>query len=314
MSVEQVVDGMIRLFQLNLVARTPLTADALAGTGILTVDDTFRFDDVNEIVLIDSNVDNGTAGPEYHIILEKISSTELRLLHPLGRDFTTASNALIQKSIGHVPIFDNDILFGDRPVIPTERLSITVEGERLTNEWIYLQGGLDEEYALSIMIYLKDDLFEDAARKVMKYSDTIYRLLVENVHFDVVNDVYYATADVSAGSNTIFLSSVDGIEVDDCPRYELQDNNGVEIDYRIIAVDPGTKAVVLNRPIGQDFEVSEHFTFRRRVRYFYDSRAREIEYGLVSKEGGLFRAAKIVWFGKETEDYTFPQQSKVDNR
>ena len=42
----------------------------------------------------------------------------------------------------------------------------------------------------------------------------------------------------------------------------------------------------------------------------YDSRVDSVEYGTVQKGSVFLKAARISWFGKETELYSFPQVGK----
>ena len=50
----------------------------------------------------------------------------------------------------------DNVYYGDREVIPSTDMAIAVEPLSLSNEWIYLQGGLSEEYRVSIIVYGKD--------------------------------------------------------------------------------------------------------------------------------------------------------------
>lgn len=42
----------------------------------------------------------------------------------------------------------------------------------------------------------------------------------------------------------------------------------------------------------------------------YDSRVSDVEYGPVQKGSAMLKAARLSWFGKETQDYVFPQVGK----
>jgi hypothetical protein len=307
MPVEKIVDGMIRLLSKNVVARTPLIADLNTGGGIVFVDNTFHFEDGNELAIVDSD---GVI--EFHVLLQVIDTNRLQLLQPVQRDFLLSKGAIVQKAIAGLPLYENNILFGDREVIPNNEVAVTVEPVTLTNDWIYLQGGLDEEYRLSIMIYLRDDQFEDALRSVLKYSDNIYRLLNQSVHMPVVNDEIDIIANLSAGDTIIPIVSTNGWPVDGLARYEVQDNNHVEIDFRIEEVVSPTE-VRINRPLVYNYLMSDKLKFRRRVLYIYDSRVNNVEFGTISKNNTLYKAAKLSWFGKETEEYPFPQPSKAQS-
>lgn len=306
MSAEQIVDGMVRYIQRNIVARTPLTEEILPGGNVIKVDDTLRFDDVNEIAI----ASNDSGGIEYHTILKKVDTNTIILLNPVQRQFGPSNGAIIQKAIGNVPLYEDNVLFGDREVIPIEEgVAVTIEPVDMSNEWVYLQGGLSEQYNLSITIYVRRDKHENAQRLVLKYSDAIYRLLNSKIHMDIVNDYMDLQSDIAAGSTVITIPTVDGWGVDPDPRYEIQDNNHAEIDLRIDAVTLPDQ-ITISRSLVYNYKVADKLKLIRRVRYLYDSRVERVEYGNISKNSTMFKAAKLSWFGKETEEYGFPQVSK----
>jgi len=304
MAAEHIVDGIIRLLRDNVVARTPLTQDLLTGQSVITVQNSFLFEDGQEITVVDTD-----GAMEFHTILVKLDSFRMQLLHPPERDWLTSKGAIIQKSIGQKPLYEDNVLFGDREVIPTNDVAVTVDPGTLSNDWIYLQGGLDQEYRMTIMIYLRDDAHEDALRTVMKYADCIYRLMVRQVHLPVVIDEQVVTADVSAGDTVIPVTTIAGWPADGLHRYEIQDNNNVEIDFSIEEALDSPPRIRVERPLIYDYQVSEFCKFRRRVIYIYNSRVNEVEWGSVSKSSGLYKAAKLSWFGKETDEYPFPQHN-----
>lgn len=68
--------------------------------------------------------------------------------------------------------------------------------------------------------------------------------------------------------------------------------------------------IFLNRPLEMHYRVKDKAVLRRKNRYMYDSRVTEIEYGLVQRKSVLLKAAKLSWFGKETQVFQFPQVGK----
>jgi hypothetical protein len=143
----------------------------------------------------------------------------------------------------------------------------------------------------------------------MKYADAIYSLLLGKIHLDIVNDVTPLTSDLSSGTDLVSIIDTTGWEADNYPRYEVQDNNAVEIDFRISEVVSSTQ-LRLNRNLVNSYRMADKGKFIRRVAYLYDSRATAVEWGTVSKNNTLFKAAKLTWFGKATTDIPFPQVSK----
>jgi len=307
MPVEQLIDGMINVLKKNVVARTPLTQDVLTGQGIIKVDNTFHFEDVNEIVLFQNGSENDL---NWHTIAKIIDTNTIQLLQPVTMDFTVAQGAQIQKALGNTYVFPEDILFGDREVIPNpNRIVITVDPDTLSNEWIYLMGGLDEDYRLTISIYAKDDSFVDGMRIISKFADSIYHLLNGNIHLDIVNDETPLTADLAIGIRDVSIASTAQWPADQDHRYELQDNENVEIDFAIDSVVSPT-VVRLSRTTVKNYQVARKGILRRRVRYLYESRVDKVEFGYISKENVVFKAARLSWFGKETEEYGFPQHGR----
>ncbi len=303
---EQITDGMITYLKKNLVARQALTEEAAQGTNVIKIDNTIHFNDVEEVAF----AIDGDNHVEFHTILKVVDRNTIILLNSLNRAMGPSNGALIQKAIGNTALFDDKILFGDRDVIPIESgIAITVEPSTLTNEWIALPGILSEEYSLVIMVYAKGDSFENAKRISMKYAKAIYYLLNTKVHMDIVNDEVPISTSLSAGDTTITIPTTDGWGVDSKYRYEVQSSSHVEIDFKIEEVLSPTE-LRINRPLYHSHDVNDKLKFIRRVVYMYDSRVNNVEYGTVSKSNTLLKAARLSWFGKETEDYIFPQHSK----
>ena len=310
-SIEQVTDSMIYLLQKNAGARTPLVSDIAAGTSILQVDNTLHFNDAQAVMLMDTD----PAHPDqYNTVLQKLDTNTIQLLNPAQTNFTVASNAVLQKAIGNVPLAQNRVLFGDREVIPGDGVTITVDPQTLNGtEWMWLQGGLSVTHNLVITVYMKMDINDNAIRTTTKYGDYIFNLLVHNIHLDILNQEWYVLQDMFFGDDTVYLNNTDGVNVGgDVARYELQDNNHAEIDFMVRQILSGPDRVVLSRGVGDTFRVSDKLLFRKRIRYLWNSLPPEIEYGYIQKGADLFKAAKVTWWGKETDDVHFPQVTSGD--
>ena len=310
-SIEQVTDSMIYLLQKNVGARTVLASDVSAGGSILQVDNTLHFEDSESVMLMDTD----PAHPDqYNTILQKIDTNTIQLVNPVQTNFTTASSAVLQKAIGNVPLAENRVLFGDREVIPGDGVTITVDPQVLNDvQWMWLQGGLSVTYNLVITVYMKMDINDNAIRTTTKYGDFIFKLLVHNIHTDILNQEWYVTQDMFFGDNVVYLNNTDGVDVGgDVARYELQDNNHAEIDFKVTEVLSGPPRAVLNRQIAETFRVSDKLLFRKRIRYMWNTLPPEVEYGYIQKGADLFKAAKITWWGRETDDVHFPQVTMGD--
>jgi len=304
-SLEQVCDGMIRLITKNAAARTVLTADALTGSTIISVDNTLYFNDAEQIVLIDTD----PAHIEYHSILKILNTNTLALVQPTETDFLTSNTATMQKAIGNVPLPDNAILFGDREVIPNPELTITVDPITMGSiEWMYLRGGLSLQHNLIITVYVKLDSHDHAIRVTQEYGDYLFDLLINNLHLDIVNDEVFLPVDVAAGSTEVQLADTTGWYIEtDSHRYEIQDNNNAETDFYVTNILSGPPRVVLDRPLINSYRVADKAIFRRRVRYIYNALVTEVEYGYVQKGSQMFKACRLTWWGKEVVEVVFPQ-------
>jgi hypothetical protein len=335
MSVVEVTEGIIDLIKKNMIAKSNLESSVLTGEILINVENSFHYNDGEEIVLIDFTYN--TEGAPHHNVYEYAVIKEVNNTHWITLDqaiqdpnggWLISNNAFIQKTIGHSPLYDDRVYYGDREVIPTEDMAVTVEPLSLSNEWIYIHGGLSEEYRVGIIIYGKDIETEEGMKILNMYADSIYKLFNKSMHIDINNYDAPLVANVAAGTTTVIVENTsDNREyfqvssvIPDDEVYEIQDNNGIEIDlfvsevstsdeYIYITVNQNDPAAYGIEPIARSYCVNEYAVFRRHGRYFYDSRIDNIEYGVVQKGSAFIRAARLNWFGKEVTEYRFPQRS-----
>ena len=310
MPVTEVSDGLIDLIQENIIAKTNLVSSALTGDVLIQVENSFHYNDGEEIILIDYGY-NDESSSHYHIYeyasIKEVNNTHWITLDMAVQDpnggWLVSNGAFIQKTIGHNPLYDDRVYYGDREVIPSEDMAVTVEPLSLSNEWIYIPGGLSEEYRVSIIVYGKDIETEEGMKVLNKYTDSIYLLFNRSMHIDINNYDTPLLANVAAGSYTVIIgdstTNRDKFKVStlipDDEVYEIQDNMGTEIDLfvtdrsipgdgniylTVIQNDPSSYAAT---PIARSYSLNEYAVFRRHGRYFYDSRIDNIEYGVVQK-------------------------------
>jgi hypothetical protein len=266
---------------------------------------------------------------EYARIKRIIDTRRIEVEDPAVDSWLVADGAFVQKTIGHSPLYDNRVYYGDREVIPSEDMSITVEPVSMSNEWIYLMGGMSEEYRLAITIYGKDIETEEGMIILNKYADAVYQLMNSDLHPDINNFDTPILYDVPIGASTVVIAQTpDNVEnfavgklnpsqtrVQFASHYDIQDNSDTEQGRVItsIALDTpvtGQMTLTLDRPFENSYSTSEYGTFSRHGRYFYDSRIDNVEYGTIQKGSSFLRAARLSWFGKEQEEHRFPQLSK----
>lgn len=337
--VVPVVNAIIELIDKNIIAKSNLVSNALTGEILVNVENTFNFVDGQEIILIDYGY-NDPASPHYqkyeYAVIDRVVNTHWVILtspiiDPSG-GWYISDHSFIQKTIGHSPIYSDRIYYGDRDVIPTEEMAVTVEPVSLSNEWIYLHGGLSEEYRISIMIYGKDIETEQGLQILNLYGDAIYELLNRSMHIDIDNYKSPLLANVAAGSYNVIVSNtaanrskfLPSSQLADDQTYEVQDNIGVEIDLFAtnvasitydgrpalqITLSQDDPVVSGARPLNRSYNLKEYAFLSRHGKYFYDSRADNVEYAMVQKGSAFIRAGRINWFGKTVTEYKFPQQT-----
>ena len=68
--------------------------------------------------------------------------------------------------------------------------------------------------------------------------------------------------------------------------------------------------VCLSGILNRNYLLKDKAALRRIIRYIYDSRASDIEYGVTQKKSAILKAARMSWWGKETRTFEFPQVGK----
>ena len=329
MAITPIVDAIIDTIKLNFVARTNVSSDITTGANSIQVVNSFHFQQNQEIVILDNGY-NIEGDPhyqqfEYLKIKSVTNTTSVVLSSPAIGNWLVSNGAYIQKTIGHSPLYGNEIYYGDREVISTDQMAITVEPVSMSNDWIYLPGGLEEEYKVKIMIYGKDIKFAEGRRILDKYSDTMVDLLNQNIHIGVEGYSTPLLANVAAGATTIYIEDtpenqehiIPSIQIPPLLKtmkqvYQLQDNTGVTYWFGIdnISISGGQMILTIDTPASQDFSTSEYAVIKRFGIYMYNSRADSAQYGVVSKGSAMLRASEISWFGKTVVDFSFPQKAQ----
>jgi len=326
MPVEPLVDTIIELVKDNIIAETDITSDAIAGSNTISVYNSFHFMPDQEIILIDYDY-NVSGTPhyqrfEYSKIKTVNNTTSITLYDPLESTWLVASNSFVQKTIGHSPLYANQVLFGDREIIPADQMAITVEPSNMSNEWMYLQGGLNEEYKLKIMIYGKDMKTDEGLRILVRYADNVVELLNKNIHIGAGEYSTPLLQNVNIGDTQVIIAAtpenIDRITITnivppmlkDLKRtYQLQDNNGTSWWFGITNIDISGNTMILTMdiPMTMPFLLSEFAVIRKPKYYVWDSRADSATYGVTQKGSAILRAAEIGWYGKMINEFSFPQ-------
>jgi hypothetical protein len=326
--IDELIDGMRSYIQKNLVAKAVLTSDASTSVTTISVDNAFRFLPNEEIVILDETYNNSGSLNfdilEYAVVKEVVDTRTIELLSPIEQTndggWTVGKGAFIQKTIGHTPLFTDQVYYGDRDVVVKDDVSITIAAGDKSSEWIAIQGMLSNEYNLSITIYIKDIDTEDGERMLHKYCDALENLFLQNIHLDIDDYNTPLVRDAVLADDFVFVENTaenrDYFKVSESsntPRQiNIQDNLGATTWYSVNEIEEiGSELrVTLSRALQRDFKLDEFAILTKLGRYIYDSRASGINYGFVTKGSALLRAGQLSWFGKETEGFCFPQRSR----
>jgi hypothetical protein len=68
--------------------------------------------------------------------------------------------------------------------------------------------------------------------------------------------------------------------------------------------------VFLSAQLLSHFRTRDFAVLRRKKRFMYDSRVDNVEYGTVQKGSAFLKAGRLSWFGKETEQFSYPQVNR----
>lgn len=325
MPIEIINDAIIDVIKKNMIAKTNVTANVISGDVVVNVYNSFQFSSNQEIVLIDYgyNIEGNQHYQifEYAKVLEVNNTNAITLTDPVVGNWLVSDGAFVQKTIGHAPLYENNVFYGDREVIPFDQMAVAVEPLSLSNEWIYIQGGLSEEYRIKILIYGKDVKFEEGRRILDRYSDTIYQLLLNNIHLEVDNYHTPLSVNYTAGSTTVTIPDTtenrQHITVSGGTHYpheyQMQDNEGASCWFHItnIATVGANMVLSIDPTFNATFRMSDFAILKKwsTVEYIYDSRIDAVTYGVVSKGSAFVRASELSWFGKKVNEHVFPQRS-----
>lgn len=324
LGIEGVVDGIIDLIKKNLIARANIGSDITTGDTMIYVDNTFFMEQYQEVVLIDSGYNDPSSNHydqyEYARIKEIVDTNTIELYEPVQSDWTVANASFIQKTIGHAPLYEDRVYYGDRDVIPTEDMAITIEPVSLSNEWMYIPGGLSQEYRLDLTIYGKNAETEEGLRILHKYATSLYALMQGNIRLDIDNYETPLLVDLDGSlTNTVIVENTQEnrdnffVVPEGCRKntFEIQDNNGVEKRIEIENTSiTGSQLRILTNGVSRNYKVADYAVFRRHGRWIWDSRVDNIEWGKIQKGSAWIRSARLSWFGKEINSHCFPQKSK----
>jgi hypothetical protein len=316
MNIEGIVDSIIDVIKKELIAKTDLSSDALIGDTTISVVNSFHFYAGQEIVLIDWGYNDSTSAHyqiyEYAVVKSVTDTTTVVLASALEGNWTTANQSFIQKTIAHSPLYDHNVLYGDREVIPTDEIAIAIEPVSLSNDWLYVQGGLSEESRLTITIYGQSVETEEGLRILNKYTKAVYDTLNGSLHLNVNDYQTSISRDINANSNSFCICNTvkNDEEFAVGESIALQDNDSPRcITYEILSKSYSGDEIclVVDDLFIDQFLKSEYGVAIKTNRYLYDSRVDSVTFGKIQKGSAILRAAELSWYGQEVNEMSFPQ-------
>jgi len=301
--MDQILESLRRMLIDHLAPVEPLTANIPIGTTTVTVPNTSRFRDNDEIVIMapSGNVAElnnilhvGPPAPTPNDPYPPDDGYTLVLGLPVVRTWTVAEGALIQKAINHMPI--KRIHIGNLQIIPSFP-TICIEPTSEDNEWLTTRG-TSHDFKISIRTYVLADNFEKTAKALPKITQAIRELLMEHIHPIINGEDHPLLLDAPFGTTVIEVAdtsnfrALDYVYIRDARAYSNFDSNQVRT-----VMD--AQHLELKVPLSNDYAISRQAYLTRVLRYLYDTRPQSINYGFVTKGGSLLRASDISWFGKE---------------
>ena len=327
--VEEIIDAAINLIKKNIIARTYITSDVVTGATTISVANAMQYRAGEEIIFIDNKYQDDT-----HVHYDRyerariksVNNTNSITLYDAIVDATgwlTSNNAFIQKTLGHSILLSENVYYGDRDVIPLNEIAITIEPTTMTNDWMYLQGGLNEEYNFDITVYGKEIKTEDGLRILHKYTDAIKQLFNDNIHLSIDSHEAPLLTDALIGDTVVVVADTQENREHFSPytptlydyyySFEIQDNKGVSqwLHLTNISYGGGLIRLTFDTALEDNFNLSDFAIIKKIGRYVWDSRVNNISYGKMQKGSAFVRAASLNWFVKSVIEHKFPQVSNV---
>jgi len=296
MSMEQVLDSARRIVAKWTSNSTPLKSDAPIGSTVLEVNNTIRFRNGDEVMLMNTSI-NSSGAETFLIIDEILDTTHLSLTTPTKIAWTTADNSvLVNTFLGQ---FIQAVYIGEPDPIP-KFPAITINPISRDSEWMTLDS-TKETYKLEINVYVQSGNQEETMRFLMRMVDDIQFGLKKNIMplvgpfstTAVSNDVSRNDIYIKVNDTSIF-THVNGL----FPRAIIEDMYKAE-ELMITEIVDGTTIKIMT-PVCFNYLVTDGAKVISPESFIYNSWPDSITYGSIFK-GTLLKAAKINWFATEEQ-------------
>ena len=296
----QILETLRALLIDHLATAQALTSDAPVGSTLVSVADTSRFRDGDEVYLI-----NGPSVPgtklQPNAIQTVLDDKTLVLSVPTVGELRVASQAYVQKVLAYQPL--KRVHIGDLKNIPSfPTVTLVPTGD--SNEWMTL-GSTSDEYKVSIRTYMLMDNFEASNKALIRYAEYIREVMTEHIRPIVNGDPHALLADLPVGGKVVTIADTTAFAADMVQMGTsvgfLRDNmiHPSEQENYIKTVLSSTD-LEMEFPAQYEYKVSRGAQIIRVTRLLYDSRPEGLTYGYAPGEGGsLMQVSETNWFAKE---------------
>lgn len=298
-AVKDIMRSLQRLLIDHMAADWPLTANLLPGQNIVSVLQSSRFREGDDVFLKSEIL--GKIEPaviDSVLPWDPVLGYRIVLEDPIIGTWTTATSSSLLRAINHQPL--KRVYRGDLNISPDYPcISISLPDE--SNEWLTIRA-TEHEYTFKIRANILADNFEVGTDQISTFGEAIREVLIDHIHPVIDNPpvIIPITSDVPANSSVIELSDTSLL----APGYRVFLRDGEKrpagSQEAVVQSILSSTQVRLATATEWDYLVARGAEMIVALRYLYDTRPSSVSYGYVPAKGGSFsHAAEISYFAKE---------------
>jgi hypothetical protein len=291
--MEDLMDAIRRILANWTATKIPITADIHPGDSVITVRNTQRFTDGDEIIIWDGR--NGK-GEVLHYVTSVLSNTQLQITPPARFEWLVDNQVLIKKCFNTQLI--QRIYVGDPDNIP-KLPAITVNPTNKQSSWLTIDS-TKEVFNLKITAYTEDAQQEEAFRMLMRIIRSAEKGLKNNIcplvtpyeTTTLLSDIEAGDRFIKVADTSLFVKNSrifieDTFQDDEVGVKRVVDSTTLEL-YQPTCAFSKADTVIIN----------VH-------RHIFNSWPETVNFGDIYK-GTMLKAASINWFGWEEEVHFRP--------
>jgi hypothetical protein len=298
-AVKDIMASLQRLLIDHMAADWPLTANLSPGQNIVSVLQSSRFREGDDVFL-KSDVTGKAEAATINSVLpwDPILGYRIVLDDPVQGTWTVANSSSLLRAINHQPL--KRVYKGSLTISPDyPSISISLPDE--SNDWLTIRA-TEHEYTFKIRAHVMADNFERGTELIANFAEAIREVLIDHIHPVVDNPpvIIPITTDVPANSSVIELTDTSRISPGN--RVFLRDGEKRPAGSQEAVVQSilSSTQIRLATPTEWDYLVARGAELIVAVRYLYDTRPSSISYGYVPGGTGSFsHSAEISYFAKE---------------